>query len=166
MLHVILHSMNIWMPRSNIWKHMPACFKPLYKDVRVIVDCTGIRSERPSDFDVQCVTYSSYKGCNTHKALVGIAPSGVPTFMSHFYRVSISYNITNKTKLRILFAPGDAKMVGRGWTSANWLARKGMHLVSPHFLNDKSQMSIPELVESVCIARARIHVERCMGCIK
>ena len=167
MLHMILHSIDIWMPRSKIRKHMPACFKPLYKDVRVIVDCTEIRSERPSDFDVQCATYSSYKGCNTHKALVGISPSGVPTFISQLYEGSISDNdITNKTKLRDLFQPGDAMMADRGWTCANWLARRGVRLVSPHFLNGKSQMSIPELVESVCIARVRIHVERCMGRIK
>ena len=166
-LHMILHTIDIWMPRSKIKKYMPSCFKPLYKDVRVIVDCTEIRSERPSDFDVQCATYSSYKGCNTHKALVGISPSGVPTFISQLYEGSISDNdITNKTKLRDLFEPGDAMMADRGWTCANWLARKGVRLVSPHFLNGKQQLSIPELVESVCIARVRIHVERCMGRIK
>ena len=166
-LHMILHTIDIWMPRSKIKKYMPSCFKPLYKDVRVIVDCTEIRSERPSDFDVQCATYSSYKGCNTHKALVGISPSGVPTFISQLYEGSISDNdITNKTKLRDLFEPGDAMMADHGWTCANWLARKGVRLVSPHFLNGKQQLSIPELVESVCIARVRIHVERCMGRIK
>ena len=166
-LHMILHTIDIWMPRSKIKKYMPSCFKPLYKDVSVIVDCTEIRSERPSDFDVQCATYSSYKGCNTHKALVGISPSGVPTFISQLYEGSISDNdITNKTKLRDLFEPGDAMMADRSWTCANWLARKGVRLVSLHFLHGKQQMSIPELVESVCIARVRIHVERCMGRIK
>ena len=59
--------------------------------------------------------------------------------------------------------PGDAIMADRGWTCANWLARKGIRLITPHFLNAKEQMSIPELVESVAIARVRIHVERCMG---
>ena len=49
---------------------------------------------------------------------------------------------------------------------SNWLARKGVRLVTPHFLYGKKQLDIPELVESVSIARVRIHVERCMGRIK
>ncbi|CAM1303187.1 Uncharacterised protein r2_g1320 [Pycnogonum litorale] len=57
-------------------------------------------------------------------------------------------------------------MADRGWTCANWLARKGVRLVKPYFLHGQKQMNIPELVESVSIARVRIHVERCMGRIK
>ena len=167
LLHTVLSEISIWIQRSKIRKHLPKCFQALYKDVRVIVDCTELRSERPSDFEVQCATYSTYKGCNTYKALIGISPSGVPTFISQLYEGSISDNdITNKTKLRDLMEPGDAMMADRGWTCANWLARKGVRLVTPHFLHAKQQMTIPELVESVSIARVRIHVERCMGRIK
>ena len=149
-LHMILHTIDIWMPRSKIKKYMPSCFKPLYKDVRVIVDCTEIRSERPSDFDVQCATYSSYKGCNTHKALVGISPSGVPTFISQLYEGSISDNdITNKTKLRDLFEPGDAMMADRGWTCANWLARKG---VQKNFLWTLKCNDFSKILEQIWIS--------------
>ncbi len=88
LLHTVLSAIDIWLPRGKVKKYMPTCFKPLYRDVRVIVDCTEIRSERPSDFEVQCATYSSYKACNTHKALVGISPSGVPTFISNLYIVT------------------------------------------------------------------------------
>ena len=167
LLHIVLESIDIWLPRSKVRKYMPACFKPLYRDVRVVIDCTEIRSERPSDFEVQCATYSSYKACNTHKALVGISPSGVPTFISELYEGSISdNNITNQSKLRDLMEPGDAIMADRGWTCASWLGRKGVRLVTPQFLHGKKQMDIPELVESVSIARVRIHVERCIGRIK
>ena len=41
-------------------------------------------------FEVQCAAHSTYKGCNTYKALVGISPSGVPTFISELYEGSIS----------------------------------------------------------------------------
>ena len=167
LLHIVVSSINTWLPRGKVKKYMPACFKPLYRDVRVIVDCTEIRTERPSDFEVQCATYSSYKACNTHKALVGISPSGVPTFISELYEGSISDNaITNHSKLRELMQPGDAMMADRGWTCASWLGRKGIRLITPQFLHGKQQMNIPELVESVSIARVRIHVERCMGRIK
>ena len=91
----------------------------------------------------------------------------VPTFISELYEGSISDNdITNKSKLRDIMEPGDAIMAYRGWTCFNWLDRKGVRLVAPHFLGAKKQVSIPELVESVCIDRVRIHVERCMGRIK
>ena len=57
--------MTIWLTRSKIKKHMPHCIKPLYNDVREIVDCTAIRSERPSDLEIQSATYSYYKGYNS-----------------------------------------------------------------------------------------------------
>ena len=41
-----------------------------------------------------------------------------------------------------------------------------IRLVTPHFLNDKGQMIMQDLVESVSIARVRIHVERLMGRLK
>ena len=44
LLHIVLSSIDIWLPRRKIRKYMPSCFKPLYQDVRVIVDCTEIRS--------------------------------------------------------------------------------------------------------------------------
>ena len=167
LLHTVLSAIDIWLPRGKVKKCMPACFKPLYRDVRVIVDCTEIRSERPSDFEVQCATYSSYKACKTHKALVDISPSGVPTFISELYEGAISDNaITSQSKLRDLLEPGDAMMADRGWTCATWLGRKCVRLVTPQFLHGKQQMNIPELVESMSIARVRIHVERCMGRIK
>jgi len=167
LLRAVLCSIDIWLSKRKIRQTMPECFKRLYGDVRVIVDCTELKSERPSDFDVQCATYSSYKGCNTHKALVGISPSGIPTFVSELYEGSISdNNITNQSKLRELLQPGDAMMADRGWTCANWLAKKGVRLITPHFLQGNNQLTLPEIVESVAIARVRIHVERCMGRIK
>ena len=58
---------------------------------------------------------------------------------------------------------GDAIMADRGWTCASWLGRNGVRLITPQFLHGKQHMNIPDLVESVSIARVRIHVERCMG---
>ena len=119
-LSTILMTIDIWLPRSKIKKHMPSSFNPLYKDVRVIVDCTEIRSERPSDFEIQCATYSHYKGYNSHKGLVGISPSGIPTVISPLHEGSISDNeLTDQCKLRDLMEPGDAIMADRGWTCAN-----------------------------------------------
>ena len=61
---------------------------------------------------------------------------------------------------------GDGIIADRGWTCANWLGRKGVILITCWFLYCKQQMNIHKLVESVSIARMRIHIESCMGRIK
>jgi len=166
-MQTVLKAIDIWMPKSKIKKYMPDCFKGLYSDVRVIIDCTEIPLEKPSDFECQAATYSTYKHCNTVKALVGISPSGVPIFISKAYEGSISDNdITLKSGLVEKLERNDAVMADRGFTGRETLAKHYVRLVTPHFLSGKSQMPIPKLVESVAIARVRIHVERCMGRLK
>ena len=57
-------------------------------------------------------------------------------------------------------------MADRGFTGRESLARHKIRLGTPHFLNDKGQMAVQDLVESVSIARVRIHVERLMRRLK
>ena len=167
LFHQVLSAIDIWQSKAQVRKYMPECFKALYKDIRVVIDCVEFRSERGSDLEVQAVTYSTYKQHNTHKGMVGITPSGIPSIASDLFEGSISDNaITAQSKLRDLCEKGDGVMADRGWTCKEWFAQKGIRLVTPHFLMDKDQMSIPDLVECVAIARVRIHVERCMGNIK
>jgi len=166
-MHTVLHALNIWLPKWKIKKYMPECFKGLYDDVRVVIDCTEIPLEKPSDFECQAATFSMYKHCNTVKALIGISPSGIPIFISDAFEGSISDNeITLKSGLVEKLEPNDAIMADRGFTGRETLAKHKIRLITPHFLSGKSQMDIPKLVESVAIARVRIHVERCMGRIK
>jgi hypothetical protein len=166
-MHGVLNDVNIWMSKRSVRKFMPECFKGLYSDVRVIIDCTEIPLEKPSDFESQAATYSMYKHCNTVKGLVGISPSGVPTFVSKTFEGSISDNeITIQSGLLDKLDINDAVMADRGFTLKELFAKHKARLIIPHFLSGKAQMGIPELVESVAIARVRIHVERCMGRIK
>ena len=65
--HNVLTGTDIWMPRGKVRRHSPLVFNEIYTDVRVIIDCTDISLERPSDFEVQVATYSTYKSCNTLK---------------------------------------------------------------------------------------------------
>ena len=55
---------------------MPNSFKPIYSDVRVTVDCTELEIERPSDFEIQSATHSTYISRNTVKGLIGLSPTG------------------------------------------------------------------------------------------
>ena len=158
---------NIWLSKRKVKKLMPSIFKPIHSDVRIILDCTEMEIERPSDFEIQSTTYSTYKSRNTVKGLVGLSPTGVPTFISNLMEGSISDNdITFQSGLVAKLEKGDAIMADRGWTNKAALSKHGVRLVVPHFLLDKKQFNIPDLVESVSLARLRIHVERCIGRIK
>ena len=123
--------------------------------------------ERPSDFEVQAATYLTNKSCNILKGLIGISPNGIPTFVSDLFEGSISDNqIVFDSGLVDKLVEGDAIMADRGFTGREALARHKIRLVTPHFLNDKGLMIMQDLVESVSIARVRIHVERLMGRLK
>ena len=80
---------------------------------------------------------------------------------------SVSDNdITFQSGLVSKLEKGDAVMADRGWTNKAALSKHGIRLVVPHFLMDKKQFCIPDIVESVSWARLRIHVERCIDRIK
>ena len=50
--------------------------------------------------EVQAATYSEYKSIYTVKALVGISPSGIPTYIAGLMERSISdYEINKKSSL-------------------------------------------------------------------
>lgn len=162
-----LRKIDAWLSRRKVQKLMPNAFKPLYSDVRIIVDCTEMEIERPSDFELQSTTYSTYKSRNTVKGLVGLSPTGLTTFVSPLMEGSISDNdITTQSGLLQKLEKGDAIMADRGWTNKSALLKHGIRLAVPEFLMDKKQFLLPDLVRSVSIARLRIHVERCIGRVK
>lgn len=47
-LYFVLGSINIWPSKQQINEKMPQSFMSLYPSTRVIIDCTEIRTERPS----------------------------------------------------------------------------------------------------------------------
>ena len=161
LLFQILTEIDIFMSKRKVKHTLPESFKGLYEDVIIILDCTEMECERPSDLELQAATYSSYKSRNTVKGLVGMAPNGIPTFISDLMEGSVSDNeITVQSGLLDRLPRGCAVMADRGWTNRDTLARRGIRLVTPSFMHGKSQMDLPSLVESVAIARVRIHVER------
>ena len=167
LMAVTFRKTNTWLSKKKVRKLMPNIFKPIYSDVRVIVDCTELEIERPSDFEIQSATYSTYKSRNTVKGLIGLSPTGVTMFLSDLMEGSVSDNdITFQSGLVSKLEKGDAIMADRGWTNKTALSRHGIKLVVPHFLQDRAQLPISDLVESVSLARLRIHVERCIGRIK
>ena len=72
---------TIWPTRDDVNATMPSSFKD-YPTTRVVIDATEIFIEQPSSPVAQQLTFSSYKNHNTFKALIGITPSGVISFVS------------------------------------------------------------------------------------
>ncbi|XP_038063148.1 uncharacterized protein LOC119733853 [Patiria miniata] len=154
LFNALVEGTNIWMSKGKVRKYMPAFFKGLYPDLQVIIDCTGISVERPSDLEVQAATYSQYKHGNTLKGLIGISPSGVTTFVSDLYEGSISDNeLTMNCGLLDLCEPNVAIMADRGFTCKEAIMKRKLRHVTPHFLMGAAQMQPHQLVESVAVAR-------------
>ncbi|CAF2969402.1 unnamed protein product [Rotaria sp. Silwood2] len=142
--------------------------KKNYPTVRVIVDCTELEIEKPSNPQAQQDTWSTYKNTNTVKALVGITPNGIVSYISSLYGGAASdrslLNMTGAGSLIELLEAGDTIMSDRGFALDH--QHSHLNLVHPPFLQDKSQLPLTKVIETRVIARHRIHVERCMGRIK
>ena len=113
------------------------------------------------------MTFSSYKNSSTYKALVGISPEGVITFVSSLFPGSISdKELTRQSGILDLLEPGDSVMEDRGFNIEEDLLLRGVQLNIPPYLRGKVQLSGTELIETRRIASLRIHVERAMERIK
>lgn len=70
-LNVCLQPAILWPSKQNILSNMPKCFTG-FENVRVVVDCTEIRIQRPSNLCCQIQTFSYYKGNYTVKFMTGV----------------------------------------------------------------------------------------------
>ncbi|VDI76511.1 Hypothetical predicted protein [Mytilus galloprovincialis] len=160
-LYFVLGSFNIWPNKYNIEAKMPAVFRMLYPSTRVVIDCTEIKTERPSSLALGSKCYSSYKSSHTWKGLVGIAPHGALTFVSSLYTGSMSdVEITKLCGLIDLLESGDSIMADKGFVLNKVLDGTGITVNTPPFLMSHGQFSIQEVEETQTIAKLRIHIER------
>ncbi|XP_049268976.1 uncharacterized protein LOC125757429 [Rhipicephalus sanguineus] len=156
-----------WPSREIVKRFMPQVFKDTYPTTRVILDCTEIFIETPSDYTVQSATYSAYKGQNTAKGLVGISPNGMVTFVADLAPGRLSdKEITRCSGLYKKLEQGDSVMADRGFLIEDDLTELGVSLNIPPFMKGKSQLSLQDEQETRKIAKVRIHVERVIGQLK
>ena len=80
-----------WPSKEQVISFMPEQFQKLCPELVSIIDCTEIRIDSPSSLDNKAACYSSYKSHSIMKALVGIIPNGVVSFISEFYSGSFSH---------------------------------------------------------------------------
>ena len=89
-LHSQFRMLPIWASKKYVAGTMPKQFNEAYPTTRIILDCTELFIEMPTSARAQSSTFSNYKHHNTAKGLVGIASSGMVTFVSDLYTGRIS----------------------------------------------------------------------------
>ena len=165
-LHIHMRALPIWASKKTVQDTMPQCFKDMYPNTRVIIDCTEIFTEMPSSYRSQSATFSNYKHHNTAKGLVGISPNGAITFVSELYAGrSTDKQITKHCGILELLERGDDVMADRGFDIQGDLP-EGVSLNIPPFLEGKNQLSLQKEIETRRIASVRVHVERAIERIK
>lgn len=110
--------------------------------------------------------YSSYKHRHTFKALIGISPNAVITFVSILYPGSTSDKvITQQCGVLASMEAGDLILCDKGFLISDLCAPLGVTVNIPPFLT-RPQFTRSEVETTKRIARARIHVERAIGRLK
>ncbi|CAH3150206.1 unnamed protein product [Pocillopora meandrina] len=67
----------------------PSSFS-MFTSCRIVIDCTDIEIAAPSLMSQQNTIYSNYRGMNSFKVIVGVAPNAVIMYVSKLYPGSIS----------------------------------------------------------------------------
>lgn len=166
-MYLQLMELTIWQSRFAVDAAMPAAFIDKYSTTRVLLDATEIHCDVPSSFVTQSDVYSHYKSGHTFKGLVGVAPSGVLTYVSELFTGSTSDRecVIRSGFLKKSFDPGDSVMADKGFRIEDLLAEKGVELNIPPFLKD-GKFTEREAQKTQEIAALRIHVERRIQRIK
>ena len=71
-----------WPECQILQETLPMSFRRFFKKCCVIIDCTEVFVERPSDLMARAQTWSNYKHHNTVKFLLGITPQGTIFYIS------------------------------------------------------------------------------------
>ena len=166
-LYVNFSQLVQWPTREQIRATMPHSFVHHFPRCRVIVDCTELFTRTPASLISQSLAYSHYKSNMTWKALIGITPNGVLSFVSDLWLGSISdQQIVLKSGLLDLLEKGDAILADKGFDMAKHTAERGIELIIPPKKKKANQMLARDIILTRRIASLRIHVERYMARVK
>ncbi|XP_064468691.1 uncharacterized protein LOC135382955 [Ornithodoros turicata] len=164
----IMRNVVVWLPLETIFATTPFQFSASgYANTTCIIDCTEVQMQRPKKIYARGQSYSHYKGCNTVKCLVAIAPSGFIMFVSNAYggRASDKFIVDDSQFSDYLYENQEI-MADRGFALTASMKEKGVKLNMPAFSKGRHQFPEMEATVSRRISQLRIHVERAINRIK
>ena len=133
---------------------MPESFS-LFGHCKMVIDCTDLEIAAPGLMSDKKLTYSTYRGMNSFKTLIGVAPNAVITHVSKLFPGSISDKATvEKSGVLEHLKPGDLILADKGFLIAD-IVPNGVSVNIPHGKFNESEIKL-----TTTIARCRIHVER------
>ncbi|XP_064458857.1 uncharacterized protein LOC135369123 [Ornithodoros turicata] len=161
-LAVILRTAVFW-PSSDAVRSCMTKYFAKYPNTRVVLDCTEMKIERPSDLQSRILTYSHYKQTYTAKVLVCETPGGLISYVRqpHGGRTSDTHIVKGSNVLDMCEQGKDAVMVDKGFLIESLCNEKGcIEMIRPPFLKGQGQLTQQEGRKNQSIAQARVHVER------
>lgn len=166
-LHTNLVPLIVWPSRQQVNAAMPNDFRQLFPRTRIVIDCTELFTHRPASLVSQTLTYSHYKSTMTWKALIGITPHGVLSFVSDLWLGGVSdQQITLRSGLLDKLERGDAIMADKGFEISKFTTERQIDLIIPPRKNKMKKMARNQIIKTRRIASMRIHVERYMARVK
>ncbi|XP_067125794.1 uncharacterized protein [Centruroides vittatus] len=166
-LEAVLKSAIYWPSKREVLQNLPLSFSN-YTNVRIILDCTEFAVEKTKCLRCRIRTYLHYKGDNTIKALIGVSPAGLITFVSKAFGGRASNKaITEQSGVLNKLEPFvDAVMVDKGFHIDKACAERNIHLIRPPFLRIQTQLTHEQALETSQIASTQVHVERAIQRLK
>ena len=162
----VLGFLVFWPTKEQIIATKPQRYRHL-PDLRGIIDCSEIFIETPKNLENQFLTWSNYKGHNTIKFLVCVAPNSAITYISPLYCGRISDKaLTNDCGFLDLLEPYDMIMADKGFNISDELAARSVSLHIPPGKRGTAQMLLPNVTKTKRIANIRILVEQVIRRIK
>ena len=119
-----------WPEREELKKTMPLEFVQHFPRCVCIIDCFEVFCQRPTDLMARAQTYSHYNSHNTVKFLIGIAPQGVISFLSHAWGGggASDRHITESCDLPKHLIPSNVNLADHVFTVENRVSMYGGNL--------------------------------------
>lgn len=159
--------LDIWPRKELVQYYMPRSFKNYHSNLRVILDGTEIKVQKPKNPKSQQASWSSYKLANTLKISVGATPGGLLSYCSQAYAGSISdRQVVERSELLKKCESGDSLLADRGFTIQDMFADKNVSARIPTILKGKSQLPGLRVIKDRELANKRVYIERIIGLTK
>ena len=153
-----------WPDRETLRETLPVSFRRFFSKCCVIIDCTEVFIEQPSDLLARAQVWSNYKHHSTVKFLIGITPQGTISFLSRCAGGRISDKVIVEHSNHLI--PGDVILADRGFMCNDYAQMVLAEVKTPPFTKGKKQLEKVEVDWSRELSTIRIHVERVIGVLK